>query len=112
MKEGDVLLAALRQSDGAVKNRPVLFLRQVPPFGGFLVCGISTQLQHASTIDEVIATSDADFRASELKASSLVRLAYLATPPRSDFHGRIGSISSDRHQRLLAKLADFVRPNP
>ncbi len=71
MKEGDVLLASLRQSDGVIKDRPVLFLRLVLPFSDFLVFGISTQLHRAAAIDEVIASSDADFRASGLKATSL-----------------------------------------
>jgi mRNA interferase MazF len=110
MNEGDVLLAARRQSDGVIKDRPVLFLCRLPPFGDFLVCGISTQLHRAAEIDEVIASNDADFRASGLKASSLVRVGYLATLPRSEFHGRIGSVSSVRLHRLLTKLSDFLRP--
>lgn len=110
MKEGDILLAALRQSDGAVKDRPVLFLRKMPPFDDFLVCGISTQLQQSSPIDEIIATNESDFRSSGLKAASLVRLGFLAVLPRTEFKGRIGSISAARHQRLLTTLADYLRP--
>jgi mRNA interferase MazF len=45
MKEGDVLLATLRQADGALKDRPVVLLRRMPPFQDLLVCGVSTQLQ-------------------------------------------------------------------
>ena len=45
MKEGDILITALRQADGTVKDRPVAFLRRMAPFQDFLVCGISTQLQ-------------------------------------------------------------------
>ena len=45
MKEGDVLLTELPQADGARKLRPVLFLRRMPPFQDFLVCGISSQFQ-------------------------------------------------------------------
>ena len=44
MKEGDVALTPLPQADGQIKNRPVILLRQMPAFGDFLVCGISTQL--------------------------------------------------------------------
>jgi mRNA interferase MazF len=40
MKEGDILLTALKQSDGALKDRPVVFLRRMPPFQDFLVCGV------------------------------------------------------------------------
>ena len=110
MKEGDVLLAALRQADGAVKDRPVLFLRRMPPFDDFLVCGISTQLQQAAELDEVISPSDADFGSSGLKSASLIRLGFLAVLPRNEFKGRIGTVSSARHNRLLSRLSDFLRP--
>lgn len=32
MKEGDVIIAPMPQADGAVKNRPALILREMPPF--------------------------------------------------------------------------------
>ena len=43
MKEGDVILTPMPQADGKVKNRPALYLREMPPFRDALVCGISTQ---------------------------------------------------------------------
>jgi len=112
MKEGDVLLAFLVQGDGTVKDRPILFLLRMPPFQDFLVCGISTQLQQAvPDFDETIAPADPDFRTSGLKAASLIRLGYLAVLPRSEFKGRIGSVSAARRKRLLTKLSDFLRPS-
>ena len=45
MNEGDIALAPLPQADGPLKNPPVVLLRRLPPFGDFLVCGVSTQLQ-------------------------------------------------------------------
>ncbi|HEX3598576.1 MAG TPA: type II toxin-antitoxin system PemK/MazF family toxin [Lacipirellulaceae bacterium] len=111
MKEGDILLTALRQADGSTKNRPVLLLRRLPPFQDLLVCGLSTQLhQAAAELDKVIAPSDDDFRQSGLKAASLIRVSFLAVLPRREFKGRIGSISAARRDRLLTKLADFLRP--
>jgi mRNA interferase MazF len=111
MKEGDVLLASFPQGDGTHKDRPALFLKRMPPFQDFLVCGISSQLQQAvPQLDEVITPADTDFRTSGLKASSLIRLGYLAVLPRSEFKGRIGSISSARRKRLLTTLSDFLRP--
>jgi len=110
MKEVDVLLAALRQADGAVKHRPVVFLKRMPPFQDFLVCGVSAQLQQAAELDETISPNDADFRTSGLKSASLIRLGYPAVLPRSEFKGRIGRVSSARLKRLLQRLADFIRP--
>jgi mRNA interferase MazF len=37
MKEGDIVLTPLPQSDGKEKPRPALILRKMPPFGDFLV---------------------------------------------------------------------------
>jgi mRNA interferase MazF len=98
MTEGDVLLATLRQADGALKDRPVVFLRRMPPFQDLLVCGLSTQLQQAvPDFDELISPTDSDVSTSGLKAASVVRLGFLAVLPRSSFRGRIGSISAARH---------------
>lgn len=55
ISEGDVILATLPQADGKAKTRPVLVLRRMPPFADLLVCGITTQLQHAvKNLDEII----------------------------------------------------------
>lgn len=44
MKERDVVLTPLPQADGKIKNRPAIFLREMPPFQDILVCSVSTQL--------------------------------------------------------------------
>ncbi len=93
-----------------IKNRPAVALSQMPPFGDWLVCGISTQLhQEAAGFDEVIAPSHDDFSASGLKAASLIRLGFLAVMPASSFLGVIGSVSSERRRRLVQKLAQHFR---
>ena len=110
MKDGDVLLTALPQSDGSVKDRPVLLLCRTPPFDDFLVCGISAQLQQAAPeLDEQITPAEPDYRTSGLKLPSLIRLGFLAVFPPSRFKGRIGSISATRRKRLLKRLSDFLR---
>ena len=38
MKEADVIIVPLPQSDGMVKNRPAVILREMPPFQDPLVC--------------------------------------------------------------------------
>lgn len=83
MKEGDVLLAMLRQADGSSKLRRVILLRIMPPFNDFLVCGVSTQ-RHlvAPKLDELIERRDADFSTSGLKSESLIRVGYLAILPQ------------------------------
>lgn len=111
MKEGDVILTPLPQADGQVKNRPAIILRAMPPYGDFLVCGVSTQLHHeVAGFDDPIRPSDADFAASGLKAASLIRLGFLAVLPGSGLLGVIGSIDQPRHLRLLDRLANHLRP--
>ena len=110
MKEGDIVLALLPQTDGRGKYRPAVVLRRMPGFGDLLVCGISTQLrQQVADFDEIIEPSHADFKTSGLKAPSLIRLGFLAVLPASNFLGTIGSISGQRHQRLLSKLSEHLQ---
>jgi mRNA interferase MazF len=74
MKEGDVVLTPLPQANGQTKIRPAILLRQMPPFGDWLVCGLSTQLrQEVVGFDEIIEPSHPDFEMSGLKAASLIR---------------------------------------
>lgn len=107
MKAGNIVLAPLPQADGQIKNRPVLLLRSMPPFGDWLVCGISTQLAQAVVgFDEVIGISEPDFAWSGLRSASLVRLGFLAVLPRRSVAGAIGSIASDRYERLMKRLSE------
>ena len=109
MKEGDVVIVAMPQADGGVKNRPTIILREMPPFQDVLVCGVSTQLrQEVKDFDEIIAPTDSDFLASSLVGKSLIRLGFLTVVPQSQIVGVIGAISLERHRRLLKKLSDYL----
>ncbi|MBF0200358.1 MAG: type II toxin-antitoxin system PemK/MazF family toxin [Desulfamplus sp.] len=109
MKEGDVILAQLPQANGKMKNRPAVFLREMPPpYRDMLVCGVSTQLQqYVINFDDIISPPDADFDSSGLQSKSVIRLGFLAVIPRNRVLGSIGSISSKRHKSLLKKLCDY-----
>jgi mRNA interferase MazF len=110
MKDGDVLLTPLLQHDGTIKVRPVVRLRPMPPFQDILVCGISSKLEQAvPDFDEYLTPADPDFRTSGLKASSIIRLGFLASLPANLVKGRIGSISSARLKRLLANLCKHLQ---
>ena len=110
MKEGDVVLTTFLRTDGKAKNRPAIVLRVMRPFGDFLICGISRQMRHrVSDFDEIIASTDSDFAASGLTDTSLIRLGFLALLPSAEFLGDIGSISPERHGRLLRRLASYLQ---
>ena len=109
MKEGDVVLTALPQANGQIKNRPALLLRVMPPYDDALLCGISTQLhQQVPDFDEPITEEDEDYQYSGLVASSLIRLGFLAVVPQSRIAGSIGAISLTRHRRLLTTLGRYL----
>jgi mRNA interferase MazF len=109
MNEGDIVLTPLPQADGRVKNRPAVALRELPPYGDLLVCGVSTQVhQLVHGFDELIIRSDADFSTSGLLADSVIRLGFLAVLPRKSILGSIGAISPQRHRRLLHRLSAYL----
>jgi len=109
MKESDVVLTPISQANGVIKNRPVIILREMPPHRDLLVCGVSTQLhQRVKDFDEIISPTEADFALSGLKSESLIRLGFLAVLTRGSIIGTIGSISSERHKRLLKTLSDYL----
>ncbi len=109
MKEGDVIVVPMPQADGTVKNRPAIILREMPSFRDVLVCGVSTQLrQVAKDFDEVVSPGDADFVSSGLIEESLIRLGFLVVIPRHKIIGSIGSVSFERHKRLLHRLSMYL----
>lgn len=109
MKEGDVVLTPIPQADGVVKNRPAIILREMPPYRDLLVCGVSSQLdKQVKGFDEVISSTDDDFKDSGLRTTSLVRLGFLAVLPSAQIMGAIGSIASARHKKLLKTLGDYL----
>ena len=105
MKAGDIALASLQQANGQLKLRPVLLLTSFPPFGDWLVCGISSQIRHAvPDLDSIIQSTDNDFSESGLQVSSVIRTGFLATLPSKDLPGIIGTISKSRYQSLINNL--------
>ena len=109
MKEGEVVLTPIPQADGLIKNRPVILLRELPPYKDFLVCGVSTQLnKEVRGFDELISPGDDDFESSGLRTASLMRMGFLAVLPSRKIVGSIGSISQTRRKRLLTTLSNYL----
>lgn len=111
MKEGDIVLVELLQSDSSYKMRPALLLKALPKYKDFLVCGISTQLhQKTEGFDEILDGNQDDFGNTGLRKTSLIRLLFLAVVARESVSGRIGLIPSQLHEQLLKRLAAFIHP--
>lgn len=110
MIAGDVALNPLLQADGRTKPRPVILPCRMPPFGDWLVCGVSTQLhQQVAGFDAIIEPAGSDFADSGLKAPSLVRLGFPAVLPAGRLLGVLGRVSPGRHQRLLQRPGTFLQ---
>ena len=111
IREGQVVLFPFPQTDQTTgKLRPALVLRHVPgPQHDWLVCMVSSQLRHElPDVDEVIHASDADFRQSGLKGSSLIRATRLAVVSGGVFHGAVGSLDADRMTRIRSRIAEWI----
>ncbi len=109
MREGDIVLANLPQSDGSFKLRPVLLLKQLPGYNDFLVCGISTQVhQLIVEFDELLDINENNFIQTGLRQSSIIRLSFLAVMPTNKIPGSIGKIESSLHKSLLKRLATYL----
>jgi mRNA interferase MazF len=81
----------------------------MPPFTDLLVCGVSTQVRQAvKDFDEIISPQDSDFESSGLLSESLIRLGFLAVIPRKNIAGAIGSVSLERHKKLMNRLSEYL----
>jgi len=109
MQEAKIIITPMPQSNGEIKNRPALILREMPKYQDFLICGISTQLkQYIANFDEIITSADTDFQISGLISSSIIRLSFLTVIPNRN---AIGEISPERHYRLLKNLSNYLIRN-
>ena len=109
MRERDVILIYLKEAQGQLKLRPAVCLRQLPHnYHAFIVCGLTTQLQYCVTgFDEIVTPQDDNL--AQLRETSLIRLGFLSQIQIGEIVGRIGSISEERHKRLLKKLSDYLK---
>ena len=104
MKASDIALTILPQDDRR-KRRPVLILAQMPGFGDFLVCAISTQLhQFTKGFDLILEKDDSSFDETGLLENSLIRLSNLAVIPRQDIVGVIGKLEKAKFNFLITNL--------
>ena len=106
MKEKEIILTKITQSDGNFKLRPVLVLRKMPTYDDFLVCGISTQLHQE--IKDFDATLEANVQ-TNLKLKSLIRLSFLAVLPSKELVKTIGTIDTTLHNLLLNRLSEYLK---
>lgn len=105
MREGQIVLAELPQATGTPKRRPALVLRELPGYGDYLVCGLSSQLrQYIEGFDELLTPDSVN----RLRVTSVIRLGFLDVVPDAQIFGQIGRVSAMLHRDLLQRLADHL----
>lgn len=108
---GQIVLFRFPRSDlSAGKLRPALLLCEVPgPYDDWLICMVSSQVrQHIEGLGEIIAKDDADFAASGLKVTSVIRAGRLAVVESRVLQGAIGAISAERLRRIRSSASDAL----
>jgi mRNA interferase MazF len=92
------------------KLRPALLLGKLPgEYDDWLICMISSQMRHyVPEFDEIVRDDDADFAASGLKASSVVRVGRLAVVQGEILLGAIGQVAPKRLHRIKGRLAEWL----
>lgn len=109
MVSSDIVLADIPQSDGAIKKRPVLLIKELPGFSDWLAVGISSQTQQEIPGWDIrLAVSDPLFLRTGLKTTSIVRLSFLGVVPSNRVFGRIGSVSPDLVNLAKTRLSIFL----
>lgn len=112
IEAGQTVLFRFPRSDlAAGKLRPALVVARVPgPYEDWLICMISSQLQHrVPGFDELIQQDDPDFQASGMKRPSLVRLGRIAIVEARALLGTIGRVDGVRLRRIRKTLSEWLR---
>jgi len=115
VKAGDTVLIRFPHADlGAGKLRPALVVATVPGRHMDLLLALITSrlYQAVPDFDEIIAEDEADFRSSGLKTRSVIRLTRLATVDSAIINARLGKISSERLDKIRARLATWLLESP
>ena len=110
-RAGEVVVINYPFSDlSQTKLRPALLVGKLPgDHEDWLVCMISSRVrQQIDGFDEVIKTDDADFGQSGLKAASVIRIGRLLVVEGKLLPGSLGSISTERLQRVRSRLAAWL----
>lgn len=112
MKAGDLVLVRFPQADlSAGKLRPALVIALAPGrHPDVLLALVTSQVRQAvPQFDELLSPTDTDFPDTHLKASSLVRLARLATVDRQVIAAKLESIEPSRLEKIRQRLIVWLQ---
>lgn len=109
LKEGEVIITSIPQSNGKIKYRPAVVIARIPPKEDYLICGISTRLySYDKEWDDIITVNDDDFDSSGLTEECIIRLEFHRLISEKEKNETIGFISEERRKRIFKKLSDYL----
>ena len=82
----------------------------MPPFGDWLVCGITSQLQNrVEKFDLMLSEDDPDFKETGLVRTSLIRPGFMAVIPENVIEETIGKISDLKYNGLINIIINHLK---
>ena len=109
MKAGDVVRVALPQADGQRKVRPALLVTAFPPYGDWLVLGISGSLGlEVAGLDVRIDEGHPSFAATRLGFPGLIRMGHAHVVPAVWIEGVMGRIDPATLELVRQRLAGHI----
>jgi len=100
---------ALPQSDGLHKPRPAVLIASFPPYGDWLVAGISSSIGLAvPELDIVLDQAHPSFTSARLGFPGIIRLGHAHVVPIQWIEGRIGAVDDDTIQLIRERLAAHI----
>lgn len=109
--EGDIVLFRYPNTDGSQgKRRPAVLIKCVGNrFGDWLVCMVSTQIQHCVEGSDIVITSaERDFVATGLRADSLLRISRLAVVSEAIFELKLGGLPPHLLREVRQRLGYWL----
>jgi len=112
MEAGQIVRASLLQADRALKPRPVVLIKQFPPHGDWMVCGITKSIHSAvPDFDVVLDPLHPDFASSRLEYPGVIRIGFINAISRKEIEGAIGRISPATLALIIARLVRHLQTN-
>lgn len=109
MEAGQVVRVALPQKDGDHKPRPAVLLKAFPPYGDWLVVGISGSVGlSVAGLDVVIDQAHPSYASTRLNYPGVVRLGHAHVIPKEQIEGVIGSIDADTLALIKKRFTDHI----
>lgn len=109
MRAGDVVRVALPQADGQKKSRPALLVACFPPYGDWLVLGISGSLGlEVSGFDIRINQDHPSYQSARLGFPGIIRMGHAHVVPSAWIEGVMGRIDEATLQLARKRLAEHI----